>query len=162
MAIIAPTYVLKESQSSKQLWKNIAGTHPPQPVHERAFYKKVWTQNFSFSQVDYQIPTKVIIATSPISVPPFDNENFCDAGQSLSGLDDFMADNDDSGVEQGLASEIVAVSTIKSGNKTTTLSGRVYGSSSWSKNQKEALMGPHNHYHTLLDDSLMKIWDILF
>ena len=50
MAVTAPTYVLEESLSSQKLWKNTAGNRPPQPVEERAFFEKMWAQNFARSQ----------------------------------------------------------------------------------------------------------------
>lgn len=71
MAVTAPTYVLEESRSSQKLWKNTAGNRPPQPVEERAFYEKMWTQNFVKSQVPYNMPVEVLTATSPISLSPF-------------------------------------------------------------------------------------------
>ena len=46
MAVTAPTYVLEESLSSQRLWKDTAGNRPPQPFEERAFYEKMWAQNF--------------------------------------------------------------------------------------------------------------------
>lgn len=76
MAVTAPTYVLEESLSSQKLWKVSAGTRPPQPVEERAFYEKMWTQNFEKSQVRYGIPEEVLTATSPISLSPFADGNF--------------------------------------------------------------------------------------
>mmetsp|Transcript_8347 Transcript_8347/g.13818 ORF Transcript_8347/g.13818 Transcript_8347/m.13818 type:complete len:317 (+) Transcript_8347:1484-2434(+) len=76
MAVTAPTYVLEESLSSQKLWKNTAGTRPPQPVEERAFYEKMWTQNFEKSQVKYGIPGEVLTATSPICLSPFADGNF--------------------------------------------------------------------------------------
>ena len=42
---------MEESLSSQQLWKDTAGTRPPQPVEERDFYERMWTQNFEKSQV---------------------------------------------------------------------------------------------------------------
>lgn len=71
MAVTAPTYVLEESLSSQRLWKDTAGNRPPQPVEERAFYEKMWAQNFARSQVNYQIPVEVLTATSPIALSPF-------------------------------------------------------------------------------------------
>jgi hypothetical protein len=71
MAVTAPTYVLEESLSSQKLWKYTAGQRPPQPVEERAFYEKMWAQNFSRSQVNYQMPVEVLTATSPICLSPF-------------------------------------------------------------------------------------------
>jgi hypothetical protein len=71
MAVGAPPYVLEESLSNQRLWKDTAGTRPPQPVEERAFFEKVWAQNFARSQVDYQIPVEVLTATSPVALSPF-------------------------------------------------------------------------------------------
>lgn len=71
MAVTAPTYVLEETLSSQRLWKESAGRRPPQPVEERAFYEKMWAQNFEKSQVNYQMPVEVLTATTPISLSPF-------------------------------------------------------------------------------------------
>lgn len=76
MAVTAPTYVLEESMSSQKLWKNTAGNRPPQPVEERAFFEKMWAQNFVKSQVNYQMPVEVLTAASPISLSPFADGNF--------------------------------------------------------------------------------------
>jgi hypothetical protein len=84
MAVTAPTYVLEESLSSQKLWKESAGNRPPQPVEERAFYEKMWSQNFSKSQVNYGIPPEVLTATSPISLSPFENLSY---GNELCGYD---------------------------------------------------------------------------
>lgn len=71
MAVTAPTYVLEESRSSQRLWKYTAGNRPPQPVEERAFFEKMWAQNFARSQVNYKIPNDILTATSPIALSPF-------------------------------------------------------------------------------------------
>lgn len=71
MAVTAPPYVLEESLSSQRLWKYTAGNRPPQPVEERAFFEKMWAQNFARSQVNYQMPVEVLTATSPIALSPF-------------------------------------------------------------------------------------------
>lgn len=81
MAVTAPTYVLEESLSSQKLWKVTAGQRPPQPVEERAFYEKMWAQNFARSQVKYDMPVEVLTATSPISLSPFADSNFEDNTQ---------------------------------------------------------------------------------
>jgi hypothetical protein len=139
MAVTAPIYVLEASLSSQKLWKNTAGTRPPQPVEERVFYEKIWAQNFQRSQVDYKIPTDVLTATSPISLSPFSDGNFGE-GQSLSGPDDYMGSNTEGTV--GLDSETAAVSSV----------GTFYGSTSArQKTRKGALIGPHNHHHTLVN-----------
>jgi hypothetical protein len=76
MAVTAPNYVLEESLSSQRLWKDTAGNRPPQPMEERAFFEKMWSQNFIRSQVQYQMPVDVLTATSPISLSPFADGNF--------------------------------------------------------------------------------------
>lgn len=99
MAVTAPTYVLEESLSSQRLWKDTAGQRPPQPVEERAFFEKMWAQNFARSQVEYRMPVEVLTATTPISLNPFADGNF-DAqggpGNSLSNynLADSSADTE--------------------------------------------------------------------
>jgi hypothetical protein len=80
MAVTAPNYVLEDSLSSQFLWKNSAGQRPPQPMEERAFYEKMWAQNFERSQVAYNIPVEVLTATSPLSLDPF-NDRHCDTGE---------------------------------------------------------------------------------
>jgi hypothetical protein len=76
MAVTAPTYVLEESISSQLLWKYSAGQRPIQPFEERAFYEKMWAQNFARSQVNYKIPVEVLTRPSPISLNPFADSNF--------------------------------------------------------------------------------------
>ena len=71
MAVTAPNYVLEESLSSQRLWKDTAGQRPPQPMEERAFFEKMWAQNFARSQVEYRIPVEVLTATTPVSLNPF-------------------------------------------------------------------------------------------
>jgi hypothetical protein len=76
MAVTAPTYVLEESLSSQQLWKTTAGQRPPQPIEVRAFYEKMWSLNFHRSQVDYDMPSEVLTAASPILMSPWTDGNF--------------------------------------------------------------------------------------
>jgi hypothetical protein len=71
MAVTAPNYVLEESLSSQKLWKDTAGNRPPQPLEERAFFEKMWAQNFAQSKVNYSVPVEVLTASSPISLNPF-------------------------------------------------------------------------------------------
>ena len=70
-AVTAPTYVLEESLSSQNLWKHTAGNRPPQPAEEREFYERLWAENFSKSQVEYEMPPEVLTATTPIFLSPF-------------------------------------------------------------------------------------------
>lgn len=83
MAVTAPNYVLEESLSSQKLWKHTAGNRPPQPVEERAFFEQMWAQNFSRSEVAYQMPVEVLTATTPFSMSPFADGNF-DTNKELS------------------------------------------------------------------------------
>jgi hypothetical protein len=85
MAVTAPTYVLEESLSSQKLWKESAGCRPPQPVEERAFYEKMWAQNFARSQVQYGVPVEVLTATSPIGLDPFAEGTTFDGNVTSSG-----------------------------------------------------------------------------
>jgi hypothetical protein len=76
MAVTAPNYVLGESLSAQFLWKASAGQRPPQPYEERAFFEKMWAQNFARSQVNYGMPVEVLTAASPISLNPYADGNF--------------------------------------------------------------------------------------
>jgi hypothetical protein len=71
MAVTAPNYVLEESLSSQRLWQESAGQRPPQPAEERAFFEKMWAQNFERSKVAYKMPVEVLTSPSPISIDPF-------------------------------------------------------------------------------------------
>jgi hypothetical protein len=84
MAVTAPNYVLEESLSSQRLWKHTAGNRPPQPVEERAFFEKMWAQNFARSQVEYKMPVEVLTATTPISLSPFADGNFDSSAKEMS------------------------------------------------------------------------------
>lgn len=75
MAVTAPTYILEESRSSQSLWKHTAGTRPPQPVEERAFFEKLWAQNFQRSQVEYNMPSDVLTAVSTFADGNYDVNN---------------------------------------------------------------------------------------
>jgi hypothetical protein len=131
MAVTAPTYVLEESRSSQKLWKQTAGTRPPQPVEERAFFERIWAQNFQRSQVDYKIPAEVLTATSPVALNPFADADF-DAGSYLGQSD----------VPQ---SEADVVSSIAS---KADRSG-FYGNPARSRNLD--YFGPYDHQHTLVN-----------
>lgn len=60
MAVTAPTYVLEESLSAQRLWKDTAGNRPPQPEELRAFFEKLYRQNFIVSKVNYSQPLDVL------------------------------------------------------------------------------------------------------
>ena len=81
----APTYVLEESISDQLLWKETAGNRPPQPVEERAYFEAMWAKNFANSEVEYEMPTEVLTATTPLSLNPFDDGNFGTGGTGVIG-----------------------------------------------------------------------------
>ena len=64
MAVTAPMYILEESKSYQTLYRDIAGTRPPQPIDERLFYKSMWVKNFEQSQVKYHTPVDVLTVTA--------------------------------------------------------------------------------------------------
>jgi hypothetical protein len=57
----APTYVLEESRSNQSLWKQTAGNRPPQPLEERAFFERMWAENFARSEVHYGMPVDHLV-----------------------------------------------------------------------------------------------------
>lgn len=65
----APTYVLEESPSSQKLWKQTAGHRPPQPVEERAFFEKMWAENFARSEVQYGVPVDYLVTSAAVAAP---------------------------------------------------------------------------------------------
>jgi hypothetical protein len=87
MAVTAPNYVLEESLSSQHLWKKTAGARPPQPLEERAFYEKMWTQNFARSQVHYHLPMEVLTLgsgeTESVAATPNHAAGIMDDGDAL-------------------------------------------------------------------------------
>ena len=138
MAVTAPTYVLEESLSSQKLWKDTAGNRPPQPVEERAFYEKIWAQNFSRSQVKYEIPSEVLTATSPISLSPFADGNF-----SVDQSENYHIGPNDT----RNATDAEAEASILS------VAGRSAAASLYGVSRATNLktLGPHNHHHTLVN-----------
>jgi hypothetical protein len=63
----APTYVLEESRSNQNLWKQTAGNRPPQPYEERAFYEKMWAENFARSNVKYDVPVRDLVTSAAVT-----------------------------------------------------------------------------------------------
>jgi hypothetical protein len=53
-------------------------------VEERAFFEKMWAQNFARSQVEYKMPVEVLTATTPISLSPFADGNFDTSAKEMS------------------------------------------------------------------------------
>ncbi len=152
-AVTAPIYVLEESPSTQKLWKDTAGNRPPQPVEERAFFEKMWAQNFVKSQVIYQMPVEVLTATSPISLSPFADGNFPEDTRGVSNDDPTeyssypKKSNDDS--ENGNSSHVSAEATIV--YRMNNNAG--YYGPSRSNNLKS--LGPHHHHHTLVNKRVL-------
>mmetsp|Transcript_6581 Transcript_6581/g.8904 ORF Transcript_6581/g.8904 Transcript_6581/m.8904 type:complete len:321 (+) Transcript_6581:47-1009(+) len=46
-----PEYIIEESLSSQALWHDTAGKRPKQPEDERAYFLKLWEENFRHSEV---------------------------------------------------------------------------------------------------------------
>lgn len=131
MAVTAPTYVLEESRSSQKLWKVTAGTRPPQPVEERAFFEKMWVQNFQKSQVDYQIPADVLTATSPVALSPFADGNF-------------------------EASSFVGSDANSEGDNRSTATSKTDKNTFYGNSSRRSLdtIGPYDHHHTFVNKTV--------
>eukprot|EP00977_Amphora_coffeiformis_P005869 scaffold1230_cov166-Amphora_coffeaeformis.AAC.12 len=71
----APTYVLEESPSSQNLWKQTAGHRPPQPIEERAFFERMWAENFHRSQVQYGVPVDHLVTSAAVAAPTIVEED---------------------------------------------------------------------------------------
>ena len=162
MAVTAPTYVLEESISSQRLWKDTAGTRPPQPVEERAFFEKMWAQNFKRSQVMYEIPVEVLTATSPISLSPFadgnfgewhvnqiDNYNFRGGNLRGGAMNTGMSPEDASCVKAAEADAAEATLHRRMGNTSGVMG--YYGQQ---RTGSVKSFGPHHHHHTLVNKKL--------
>ena len=151
-AVTAPIYVLEESPSTQKLWKDTAGNRPPQPVEERAFFEKMWAQNFVKSQVIYQMPVEVLTATSPISLSPFADGNFPEDTRGVSNDDptEYSAfpkkNNDDS--SNGNSGQVSEATIVYRMNN----NAGYYGPSR-SNNLKS--LGPHHHHHTLVNKKVL-------
>eukprot|EP00588_Corethron_pennatum_P014413 CAMPEP_0194277716 /NCGR_PEP_ID=MMETSP0169-20130528/9961_1 /TAXON_ID=218684 /ORGANISM="Corethron pennatum, Strain L29A3" /LENGTH=670 /DNA_ID=CAMNT_0039021747 /DNA_START=132 /DNA_END=2144 /DNA_ORIENTATION=+ len=92
-AVTAPTYVLEESISSQVLWKFTAGNRPPQPMEERAFFERMWKDNFEQSEVKYGLPKEVLTAASPLDLSPFEDSIWGIPADDHLSLSDFHAMN---------------------------------------------------------------------
>jgi hypothetical protein len=143
MAVTAPNYVLEESLSSQRLWKDTAGNRPPQPLEERAFFEKMWAQNFARSQVEYRMPVEVLTATTPISMSPFADGNF-DTSKELSNYTINAADGGNpqqvGGVSGGAPKQDVAEAALVS-----RLNDPARGSHSSGSGISGPYFHPHNH-----------------
>lgn len=165
MAVTAPTYVLEESRSSQMLWKKTAGNRPPQPVEERAFYEKTWAANFAKSQVKYDMPLEILTASSPIALSPFADATFDDVDGSGTDCTNY---NLAAPFNANVAGRIGAPAT-KKGDETsdaawvkaaeadaaeaTLIHGVMRSAGAHGKQNYHNLesVGPHHHYHTLVN-----------
>ena len=84
MTIEPPNEVLEESLSAQELWRNTAGTRPPQPPEDRAHYEMLWRQNFILSNVDYPVPVEVLMKGTPTSSSAFEDNHFAADSRELS------------------------------------------------------------------------------
>ena len=133
--------MLEESLSSQNLWKDTAGTRPPQPVEERAFFERIWTQNFARSQVLYTQPVEVLTAASPISLSPFADGNMVD-GISRGMHHQTDAYSMEPSLDEAADDELVDASLYShSGTGTVSNSAQQYRASGRTN------LGPYHHHH---------------
>jgi len=128
MAVTAPMYVLEESPSCQTLWRDTAGTRPPQPIEERLFYESMWVKNFERSNVKYHMPVDVLTATTPISLSPFADGNFANEGNESKEERDANHNVQDGG----------------------TLSGGIGGA----RTNNGRVLGPYVHHHTVVNKTV--------
>lgn len=163
-AVTAPTYVLEESRSTQNLWKQTAGNRPPQPVEDRAYYEMIWAQNFARSQVKYDMPLEILTASSPISLSPFadstfvDNENDADctnynlAAPFNTNITNRIgaAGKKDGGQD---SADPTWVKTAEADAAEATLIHGILRSAGAGKQNYTSLksLGPHHHHHTLVN-----------
>lgn len=177
LAVTPPTYVLGDSPSTQKLWKRTAGNRPPQPVEERAFFEKMWAQNFQRSQVKYEIPVEVLTATSPISLSPFADLTFGDEGAGEGGngavssnynlaapfdanvaAKGMCGQNKDSS-EMDAPPDAVKVKAAEADAAEATLMHRMGGgNSTWGlydptkpRDYDRTMLGPPHYHHTLVN-----------
>lgn len=133
MAVTAPMYVLEESPSNQTMWRDTAGTRPPQPIEERLFFESMWVKNFERSNVKYHMPIDVLTATTPISLSPFADGNFANGGNTsqAQGTTDTVLTND---VQQNGGTLSVGIGGARTNN------GRA--------------LGPYVHHHTIVNKTV--------
>ena len=164
MAVTDPNYELKESLSSQRLWKDSAGTRPPQPVEERAYFEKLWLDNFAQSSVNYQMPDNVLTASSPISLCLFADGSLIDSAlpNSDDGYSHFLTgtfnannfgviknksgqDKDAKADATGATLKHLNTRRLKPGGDIVSAADLNYYSSGM------GLLGPHQHEHTIVN-----------
>lgn len=164
MAVTAPVYVLEESRSNQRLWKKTAGKRPPQPVEERAFFEKTWASNFAKSQVEYEMPLDILTASSPIALSPFADATFDDdcSGTDCSNYNlaaPFNANMSNRiGAPVGKRGDGMSdAAWVKAAEadaaEATLIHGVLRSAGAQEKQNYDNLesVGPHHHYHTLVN-----------
>lgn len=145
--VTAPTYVLEESRSSQELWKETAGNRPPQPAEERAFYERMWAQNFSRSQVTYTMPVEVLTATSPISLSPFAADDQYGDGRGEWAAAAVMTAGNAAAAAAAAANGSARTPPVNVHN----VSGGVAPTEADFNSRDLNSLGPHQHHHTLVN-----------
>ena len=147
IAVTAPQYILEESIDSQKLWKQTAGKRPPQPAEERAYFEKLWSQNFVRSQVQYEMPVEVLTATSPISLSPFGESGGAGAETYGSHFTPYIGDEGGGGgVADVKAAEVEAAeATLMFRMSGTAGASQFY---SHARTNDASSLGPHQYHHT--------------
>jgi len=138
MAVTAPMYVLEDSPSCQTLWRDTAGTRPPQPIEERSFYESMWVQNFERSHVKYHMPGDVLTATTPISLSPFADGNFANVGNTTGPPHHHEGDTSYS---------VPTDKTQIPGENFSSATGGVGANNGRS-------LGPYDHHHTVVNKTV--------
>lgn len=157
-AVTAPTYVLEESMSSQNLWKHTAGNRPPQPAEERAFYEKIWAENFSKSQVHYEMPPEVLVSTTPISLSAFADGR--DDGAGVSADYAVLGHESAAGAGGGGGGGPMAGKTIGGiGGSSSIGPSRMLGAAGAAQHYHlaktgDSSLGPHHPHHTMVNRTI--------
>jgi len=155
---------LEESRSSQMLWKKTAGNRPPQPVEERAFFEKTWASNFAKSQVKYDMPIEILTASSPIALSPFADATFDDDGSGTDCTNYNLAAPFNANVANRIGApaarrgdEMSDTAWVKAAEadaaEATLIHGVLRSAGAQEKQNYDNLesVGPHHHYHTLVN-----------
>ena len=154
-AVTAPTYVLEESRSSQNLWKHTAGNRPPQPAEERAFYEKIWAENFSKSQVAYEMPPEVLMSTTPISLSAF-ADGRDDGGAGVSADYAALGHEGVMGASSGGGGALASKTIGGIGGASSIGPSRVLGAAGAAQHYNlaktgDSSLGPHHLHHTMVN-----------
>lgn len=156
-AVTAPTYVLEESRSSQNLWKHTAGNRPPQPAEERAFYEKIWAENFSKSQVHYEMPPEVLMSTTPISLSAFADGR--DDGAGVSADYAVLGHENVVGVGRGGGGPMASKTIGGIGGSSSIGPSRMLGAAGAAQHYHlaktgDSSLGPHHPHHTMVNRTI--------